>query len=670
MPVKFEFFTDTESVSSLHYIGSNHRYDNSHKNTAIDLPVVGVDGEGYNSADKDHHYDLIAAAGDDWVDYVSEDYELSPDQIFEFLLQLPEKHGQSLFFIYGGSYDFNMWVKRLPERCLKQLASKGKTRYKHYKLQWIPKREFLLQDKTSWDCKIHKRGKHAGEHQHTFKRKIHIYDVIGFFQMSFVKALEDWKTIDEATIKHIASMKLLRGEFSSVPKETILAYCLDECKLLVKLGNQFRAACNRAEIKPYHWYGAGALAATLMRNHGIKAFIQEAPEVRRWWAHAYFGGRTEISHQGRLPNGGYQYDINSAYPSIIAELPCLVHGEWRFHNSPRDNYTRYQYGIWRVKWNTHGKLWSPFPYRDKKGRIFYPDRGEGYYHRIEIDAAEKLYPDCVFEILDGWTFEPHCNHKPFSFVYEKAQYRLQLKLDGDAANKPLKLGLNSLYGKTAQTIGKSPPYQNFFWAGYITASTRAKILDAIRYCTGTIYSIATDGIMSSIDIPELKVGTNLGEWERTKIVEGLLVRPGVYKWLDDRGKWHYGTRGFGLDEARWEQIEQIWDEGKLLRRWKFNATRFIGLRQALHRGINWRDFFGKWVTEERHVSYVPTLGTRTWDTEYLDWIPINVPSFVTLKLSCHCKHNSVVNGISNMYVRLREEDFDDLIKFLIDEEQP
>jgi hypothetical protein len=670
MAVKFEFFTDAKSLDSLHFTGRNHRLDDSHTDTAIDLPIVGVDGEGYNSPDKDHHYDLIAAAGDDWTEHISDDVELTAERIFDFLLDLPKKHGKSLFFIYGGSYDFNMWVKRLPKDCLLQLAKNGKTRWKHYKIQWIPKREFMLQDKTSWECKVHKRGKNKGKHQHTFKRKIHIYDVIGFFQMSFVKALKDWKTVDQATIEHIESMKLLRGEFSSVPKETILKYCLDECRLLVKLGNDFRAACNRADIRPYHWYGAGALAARLMQTHGIKNFIQEAPEVKRWWAHAYFGGRTEISYQGRLPRGGYQYDINSAYPTVIAELPCLVHGEWKFHTTDiQENYNKHQYGIWRVKWNTHGKLWSPFPWRDEKGRIFYPDRGEGYYHRIEIDAATRLYPDCYFEIFDGWTFTPNCTHKPFSFVYDRAKYRLQLKLDGEAAHKPLKLGLNSLYGKTAQTIGKSPPYQNFFWAGFITASTRARILDAIRMCTGTIYSIATDGIMSSVDIPELPVGVNLGEWEKTKVIEGLLIRPGIYKWLDDTGKWHYGTRGFGLDEAKWEQIEAIWDEGRFLAKWKFNATRFIGLRQALHRGETWREFFGKWVTEERHVSYVPTLGTRWWDSPKGEPFPIfgTMPSFAKLTLECVCKHNK---GLSNMYVRLREEDFDDLIRFLIDEEQP
>ena len=669
LPVK-----DQQRITSLHFRPANDvgtkRYGST---SAIDLPIVAIDGEGYNSEDGDHHYDLIAAASDTWTDYKdTANAELTFEEIAEFLLSLPEKYGKALYFIYGGSYDFNMWVKRLPDSVLKKLIKYGRTRHNQYKISWVPRREILIQDKLSFECKIKHRGKNKGQHIHSYRRKIHIYDVIGFFQMSFVKALEDWKTTDQETIDRIASMKKQRGNFSEVEKQDILKYCLEECKLLVQLGNDFKAACNRADIRPYHWYGAGALATTLMRRFGVKNFISEAPEVKRYWAHAYFGGRTEISYQGRLPNGGYQYDINSAYPTAMLDIPCLIHGEWNYHLDGSENYYKYQYGIWHVKWNCHGKLWGPFPWRDKKGRIFYPDTGEGFYHKVEIDAALALYPDCIFDIYEGWTFTPKCNHKPFFFIAEKAAYRLKLKLDGEPAHKPLKLGLNSLYGKTAQTIGRKPPYQNFFWAGLITATTRAKLLDAIRYCSGTIYSVATDGLISSTDIPELQVGTSLGTWECTKIIEGLLVRPGVYKWLDPKGKWHYGTRGFMADEADWEEIEESWDSGNVLKAWSFNATRFIGLRQALHRGEKWRNYFGKWVTDLRKVTFIPTLGTRWWDTPNKNNSPFPdiTTSFVRLKINCNCSNNGFCEGASNIYVRLREEDFDDLIKQLIDEEQP
>lgn len=669
MAVKFESLYDEQYINSLSYLSSSTG-KSGRKNTLLDVPIVAIDGEGYNDKDKDHHYDLIAAAGETWTEHKSADIELKPEEIFEFLLSLPEKYGKALYFIYGGSYDFNMWVKRMGDRQLKRLALTGRTKYQHYAISWKPKREIIIKDKLSFACKIVDKGKHKGKHNHSHTRTIHIYDVIGFFQMSFVKALEDWKTVDQATIDHIASMKLKRGSFDEVPKELILQYCLDECRLLVKLGTDFRAACNRADIRPYNWYGAGALAATLMRRFGVKNYIAESPEVRLYQLHAYFGGRTEISYQGRVPNGGYQYDINSAYPTAIVDLPCMVHGEWKFHTNASDNYHRYKYGMWRISWETHGELWNPFPWRDYKGRIFYPDKGEGIYHKIEIDAALALYPNREFTIYEGWTFEPKCDHQPFSFVPDRAAYRLKLKAEKDPAAKPLKLGLNSLYGKTAQTLGKNPPYQNFFWAGLITATTRAKLLDAIRCCSGSVYSVATDGLISSVEIDELQVGKTLGTWEKTNLIEGFLVKPGIYKWRDNLGDWHYGTRGFTSEEAKWDEIEALWDNKQFMRKWKFPATRFIGLMQAHHRGEGWRDWFGKWFESEREMTFHPTIRTREWSIG-MTWMPYDkideAPSFLKLKYTCWCKTNVV---LSAAYNKAEQQGLSEFLTFLIDDDQP
>jgi DNA polymerase type B, organellar and viral len=667
MAVKFENLADQELINSFNYKSSKRSKD---RPTLLDVPIVAIDGEGYNSPDGDHHYDLIAAAGNEWEEHLSSETELTPENIFEFLLSLPEKHGKALFFIYGGSYDFNMWVKRMGDRALKRLATTGRTKWKHYRITWKPKREIFIQDVLSVTCNIVHKGKNKGRHTHKYKRFIHIYDVIGFFQMSFVAALTDWKTTDQETIDRIASMKKQRGDFSEVEKTKILDYCLEECRLLVKLGEDFRKACNRADIKPHHWYGAGALASTLMRAYGVKNYITEAPEVKLYQVHAYFGGRTEISYQGRMPNGGYQYDINSAYPTAIVDLPCLIHGKWEFHTNSIDNFHKHKWGMWRVKWNTHGKLWNPFPWRSQDGRIFYPDCGEGIYHTVEINSAIELFNDCVITVYEGWTWTPYCKHRPFSFVPEKAEYRLKLKTEQEPAAKPLKLGLNSLYGKMAQTLGKNPPYQNFFWAGYITAATRAKLLDAIRYCSGTVYSVATDGLIASVEIDQLIVGTSLGTWEKTKIIQGFLVKPGVYKWLDDKAKWHYGTRGFTTEEAKWEELEEMWDRKQFMRNWEFPANRFIGLIQAFHRGEGWREWFAKWIEAPRRVSFHPTVMTREWSIG-MDKIPYDqmhkAPSFLKLKYTCRCKHNL---PLSSVYKKAEQDGLKEFINFLIDDDQP
>ncbi|HEY1343955.1 MAG TPA: DNA polymerase [Streptosporangiaceae bacterium] len=675
MPVKIAFKpVPREEATNLTFNKVKHDARKTHHSIGANLPIVAVDSEGYNGEDGKHRLDLVAAAGTNWTDHVANENQLAPEEIFEFLLSLPEKYGKAIYFIYSGSYDATMWLKQLPDWAIRKWRKKGIFRWKHYLIKWVPRREFILYDKLSLKTKIITRGKKAGTYRIWYERSIHIYDVFGFFQMSFVKALEDWKITDQETIDRIASMKGQRGKFSEIEKAKILEYCLEECQLLVELGNAFRNACIAGDIKPHHWYGAGALASTLMRQYGVKTHISEPKDDRsnQVIKRAYFGGRTEISYQGRLIHGGWQYDINSAYPTaMLALLPCLACGKWTYQSSSKE-YGKHDYELWYVKWNCHGKLWGPFPWREQDGRIFYPDSAEGFYHKVEIEAAIALYPDCDFELMHGLTYDVGCTHKPFHFIAERAAYRLALKAEGNPANKPLKLGLNSLYGKTAQTIGKNPPYQSFFWAGLTTATTRAKLLDAIRYCSGTIYSVATDGLISSVEIDELKTGFNLGEWEKTKIIEGILIRPGVYKWLDNLGKYHYGTRGFQRDELLWETIEEHWDKGLVDVPIKYGTTRFIGITQALARGENWRNYLGEWVAQERSLSFVPTFGTRWWDLPNANRttpFPNFSGGFIRLKLECNCNGNSFV-GASAMYRRLDQTETEEGQRLLTDEDQP
>jgi DNA polymerase type B, organellar and viral len=644
----------------------------SHKTKSLkSQAIIGIDGEGYNDEERDHHYDLVACAGSDWTDHKwADNKELTFNQIAEFLLGLADKHGKALYFIYGGSYDFNMWVKRLSDKALGRLNKRGRCRAGYYTVQYRPRREIIIGDRRTLSFRRDSRGRC----HHSYARSIHIYDVIGFFQSSFVKALEDWKITDEQSLELIRSMKLKRGQFSQVNKEKILLYCLEECKLLVQLGERLRDAAVRANVKPTKWYGAGALATTLMMRHHVKEYLAPIdPSINRYFLHAYFGGRTDISYVGFMGTG-YHYDISSAYPTAMVNHPCLKCGKWEVDydgNNFSNGDSERQYSIWYVEWNCHGVLWGPFPYRLSTGSITYPCCGKGYYHRIEIEAAIRLYPHGIFTIFDGVYYRTNCSHRPFSFIPEAAAYRLELKAKGDAAHKPLKLGLNSLYGKTAQTLGGTknhkPPYQSFYWAGLTTAITRAKMLDAIRTCKGTILSIATDGLISNGPIP-VDIGPHLGQWERTTISSGLLVKPGVYKWIDELGKFHYGTRGFTSDEANWNEIENQWRNHRFAGAWTFKAERFIGIRQALHRGANWRNWFGKWVIGPRELKFMPEINRRDIRVP-IDRIPDfgsqDIPEFCELVSICHCS-----SGMSAAYRKIEPEEDEHLMQTILDEEQP
>lgn len=100
-------------------------------------------------------------------------------------------------------------------------------------------------------------------------------------------------------------------------------------------------------------------------------------------------------------------------------------------------------------------------------------------------------------------------------------YRQRVALGKDTRGYPLKLALNSLYGKLAQRSG-SGPYHDAAAAGLVTAMTRARLIEAIAYDPEAVVIAATDGVFSLRPLP-LDIGDGLGQLRA--IEAGRLARP-------------------------------------------------------------------------------------------------------------------------------------------------
>jgi hypothetical protein len=147
----------------------------------------------------------------------------------------------------------------------------------------------------------------------------------------------------------------------------------------------------------------------------------------------------------------------------------------------------------------------PFFYRcngvhsaDFPGTILRPSRGWGRYYRAEILAAiewiKAHYKACCersaadgaplqFEFCGAWEFVPATKEQPFNLIEDLFNQRsaivAETKRTGvyNVMEKVIKLVLNSIFGKMAQSIGNIgtvPKATNPFYAGAITAGTRAR----------------------------------------------------------------------------------------------------------------------------------------------------------------------------------------------------
>ena len=430
-----------------------------------------------------------------------------------------------------------------------------------------------------------------------------IYDTFGFFQSSFLKALQDWKI----GVEHhagIAAMKDARGTFVGVSQE-VRDYCAIECRLLAELMSEFRSMCLAAGIRPRTWNGAGKLASYLLSEHRVmtaKELEARVPAGLLKMAHeGYYGGRFEVTRIGRLP-AVTEHDINSAYTAAMLDLPCLACGAWRKVSAERlwqalndDNNAIFVAGASFT--HPAEQFLCGLPFRSMKGGLLWPKHGNGVYWSPEIVSAMKL--GATVSLQQGWLFEKKCKCRPYAWVKELYDYRLAI--GKGVKGQPIKLGLASLYGKKAQRIG-TPRYANPIDAGLITAFTRAKLNDAIRRAgPRRVVMIATDAVYTTggpIKFRTRDIGEKLGQWEIKTYPSLFIVRPGLY-WPPPSGATGKGaekaklkTRGLSpkFFEPRVAAFESAWgdymkDHGKLLGatpapRIGVTVDTFIGLRLA------------------------------------------------------------------------------------------
>lgn len=534
---------------------------------------ISVDGEGVEDPETGEHiYVLIGSSSGKSI---YREKGIATKTALEFFLAEKASRPKAIFVSFAFTYDVNMILKDIPKEDLETLWEKGKLHWKagpriSYWIEWRHHKSFSVY------C--------AG-------RRVRIYDVWGFYQSSFLNALRAWNVGSPEQQDHIERMKAERGEFQRESIEEIRRYCIEECVLLSALCSRLWHAFQQADIIPRDWHGPGAVAATVLRQRIKKHYQDESdyPEALRYAIRcAYFGGRVEIFQQGFIGEG-VNYDIRSAYPYAATFLPSLSGGEWSKINDydPTQNYALY-FVEWRNDRATN--RFAPFPYR-YKGDIYWPSNGRGWYHACEVRAA--IESGFSLAIKGGWRFLPSGSDKPFGFVPEYYAAREEAKRKGDAAEKAYKLALNSLYGKLAQGYGfegKRPPFQSYYWAGFITAFTRATMLRLLmewRKCE-PIY-IATDSIcfQKSCNITE---STNLGGFERGIWSDLFVIQNGIYHGQNGSGE-YARSRGFFLRDLNFETIREEWRKHGFLGEYAHDSRRFIGLGTALMR----KDF-GVWRT--------------------------------------------------------------------------
>jgi hypothetical protein len=568
----------------MNYCCPNHAKHGQSKKTAP-MKFCALDGEGIN-VNGEHKYVLLGVG----QDQIEDENGLSFTRILEFLYDKYVPGKAFVGFFLG--YDFNQWWKKMPEdRAAMLLTIQGKEMRKRKNLKprdgsipvHLPPHPV---EYAGWQFdvlgtkrfKIRPKRCHCKIASCNCKKKapwMYICDAGPFYQTSLLNVINPAKWIDERCTECTSMEKacpihrvVSDEEFAIILKGKLMrshAKLDDDMRYYNRLENEILERVMQKldagfldigiHLSASKWFGPGQAAQEWLRvktSAPTKKEITESEIPSRFKEAArksYFGGWFEVMMHGVIKGITHEYDINSAYPSIIAKLPCLLHGKYDHGKGKppqlKDNeiclvnarvWNRSPWG--QYKPTQHAYIGSML-HRDSKGRICRPMVTEGWFWTHELNAAIKA--KCVSRISDDRYFEwvkyTPCECKPpiqdMASLYEK---RIEVGKD-TPQGKGAKTVYNSGYGKFAQTIG-DPIFGNAIYASLITTGCRTMILNAISTHPkgmANVAMVATDAVYFLNEHPHLPLSDKLGEWDYSKKSNLTLFKPGVY--------WDDKTRG-------------------------------------------------------------------------------------------------------------------------------
>jgi len=539
-----------------------------------DMRFVGVDGEGVTWCGKckaikgdsitcdscgalDWHHDYVLLTVGTYEPLFNADgSHLYWADIFQYLYDCFLKDTSAAYVGFFLGYDFTQWLKTIPKQRAESLLTSKGIAQRARKNSGANKRPFPVHigdEDNPWSWEIDtlamKRftlrpgtGLPPGLGKNTNRAMI-ICDTGAFFQKRFIDVIAS----------HVGTL-ITQDEFDTILEgktrrsvarldEDMKRYNSLENDILSRVMGQLNRGFSDVGIKlrTDQWFGPGQAAQRWLNNINAptsqEVYETIPPYVAETAQKTYYGGWFEIFRHGIIPGETYEYDINSAYPYAIANLPCLLHGTWEQGNvSVLSDMSNKSFRMLHATVRGTDTFLGTLPHRTSKGAILRPHATRGWYWEHEIIAGLAAGTIADIEIDEYVQYNPCDCPKPFRSIANLYEKRLEVGKN-TPSGMAYKLVYNSSYGKMAQSVGK-PKYANSVYASLITTACRTMILEAIAsHPRGTedVLMVATDGVYFRSPHPGLEIDKErLGAWDDSIKENMCLFMPGVY-W-DDKSR--------------------------------------------------------------------------------------------------------------------------------------
>lgn len=536
--------------------------------------------------------------------------EITPENLIRWLFQ--KKYQNSWNFFYNISFDAEVILKTLPQEILDNYK---KTRclefeFDGYKIDYLPSKRVAI-----------RKGHHSSV----------LFDIAQFYHEGLADAYQN--NIGKLPADYL-QMKKKRSVFSDYYFEhfpnKIKQYCVQDCKYTKELAEHWIKLFHSAfSFYPSRWISSGYLAEKVLINQNIHIprFSETPEQVQEFAYNSYFGGRFEMLKRGFI-GGAYLYDINSAYPFALSKIPDLTKGRWIKRTSI---HPKALLGFFKIETDIPDlKYVPPFPFR-KESMVFFPSGKFVTFATLEeLKACED---PSFYRILDSVQYISENHSYPYKqFIENLYLKRLELKQKNDPLQLPIKIILNSIYGKTGETVrGRIGNLFNPVIFATITGHTRAQLYRFVQdhKIEREVVAFATDSICTTKEI-----GVNSSDLGGVSFdnsaYDVFYLQNGFYRF---NGKWK--QRGFGkLGSKDIEHLDTIERDGKLLMKCRILRPR--RLRSSILQDSV--EEVGKFSEFERELN-LNADKKRIWfkelrdinEKKMVDSIPISLNYFVKNK---------------------------------------